>query len=215
LAAIKGDSKSNLLDAAEALFAEKGFDATTTREIAARSGDTLGTLSYHFGSKQRLLEEIFRRRFAIVSDLRGRYFEEARAEGQGGRPSLEGVVRSIVLPYMDLLFSGDPGCHNYINLLGRMRESGNDEQQSFFMGFAESNMRLCIGWLAEVAPGVGHLDLVYAYELASMLAISSCSDIARRRVAILADGMLIPPEVFRRHILTFILNGVRASLRLS
>lgn len=214
MAATKGDSRANLLDAAEALFAEKGFDATTTREIALRSKDTLGTLSYHFGSKQKLLEEILTRRFATVAELRERYYQEARAEGHGGMPSLEGVVRAIILPYLDLVFSGDPGWRNYVNLLGRVRESGNPETQAFYLAFAEPAVRLGISWLGEVAPEASERDLVYSYEFAALLAVSSCSDIARSRVLFLARAEAMPPDVFRRHLLTFVLNGVRASLGL-
>ena len=214
MAATKGDSRSNLLDAAEALFAEKGFDATTTREIATRSKDTLGTLSYHFGSKQKLLEEILRRRFATVAELRERYYQEARAEGHGGKPSLEGVVRAIILPYLDLVFSGDPGWRNYVNLLGRVRESGNPETQDFYLHFAESAVRLSISWLAEVAPEAPESALVYSYEFASLLAVSSCSDIAQSRVLFFARSDTMPPDVFRRNLLAFVLNGVRSSLGL-
>ena len=48
MAAPKGGSRDRLLDAAEKLFAQRGFDGTSIRDIAARSGDTIGTLSYHF-----------------------------------------------------------------------------------------------------------------------------------------------------------------------
>ena len=212
MAAKKGDSREKLLNAAEALFAEKGFDATTTREIAYRSQDTLGTLSYHFGSKQSLLEELLKRRFAAVAELRGRYYEEARAEGRGGTPSLEGVVRAIILPYIDLTFSGDEGWRNYINLLGRVRESGNPETQRFYLGFADSAVQLTIGWLADVAPKAPAADIVYSYEFASLLAVSSCSDIARSRVLFMARADTLPADAFRRRLLTFVLNGVRAIL---
>ena len=82
LAAIKGDSRIKLLDAAEELFARKGYDATTTREIAAKSGDTLGTLNYHFGSKRNLLERILQDN----GQLR-RLVDELESTGEAGRPT--------------------------------------------------------------------------------------------------------------------------------
>lgn len=214
LAAIKGESKTNILNAAEALFAEKGYEATTTREIAVRSGGTLGTLSYHFGSKQRLLEEIFSRRFSVVAEFRKKYYQDAKVEGESGVPSLEGIVRAITLPYLDLLLSGEPGWRNYIILLGRMRETGNGEQQDLYLRVAEPTMRVCISWLAEVAPDADPISHVYSYEFASMLSILSCSDIARSRVAQLVGDERSAHDGFRQHLLTFALNGVRSTLQL-
>ena len=54
------NTKLALVLAAGELFAEKGFDRTTTREIAEKSGIKLGSLHYHFGSKEALYLETFR-----------------------------------------------------------------------------------------------------------------------------------------------------------
>lgn len=52
------DTRTALLDAATPLFAEKGYDATSVREITASAGANLGAITYHFGSKAALFEEI-------------------------------------------------------------------------------------------------------------------------------------------------------------
>ena len=46
--------------AAEKLFAEKGFAATSTRDIAKNAGVNVSMISYYFGSKEKLFEEIFK-----------------------------------------------------------------------------------------------------------------------------------------------------------
>ena len=53
--------------AAARLFAERGFDATSVREIAAAAGVTKPTLYYHFGSKQGLGEAIITRPMASLA----------------------------------------------------------------------------------------------------------------------------------------------------
>jgi len=47
-------TRERILAAALAVFAERGFDGATTRDIAARAGTNLGLLQYHFGGKERL-----------------------------------------------------------------------------------------------------------------------------------------------------------------
>ena len=49
-----------ILYTAEKLFAEKGFDATSTRDIAKSAGVNVSMISYYFGSKEKLFEEIFK-----------------------------------------------------------------------------------------------------------------------------------------------------------
>ena len=46
--------RQKLLDAAIALFGRKGFDATTTREIAEVAGVNIANIAYHFGGKEGL-----------------------------------------------------------------------------------------------------------------------------------------------------------------
>ena len=213
MAANKGDSRVNLLDAAEALFAEKGFDATSTREIAARSGDTLGTLSYHFASKQKLLEEILRRRFSDVDQLRWSYYRKSIEAADGRVPTVEEIIKSIVYPYLDLTYSGEAGWNNYINLLGRVRESGNPDQQTFFLDFALPYAKTCISWLQAAAPGASQAEVAHAYEFSSMLAILSCSTIARNRLARLSDSSKLEPADHRTHLLKFVNAGASAILR--
>lgn len=54
----------NLLTTAEKLFAQKGFEATTTREISAEAQANISMISYYFGSKEKLLEKIFQYRMS-------------------------------------------------------------------------------------------------------------------------------------------------------
>lgn len=47
-------TRQSLLDAAQSLFAERGFDAVATRELAERAGANIAAISYHFGGKREL-----------------------------------------------------------------------------------------------------------------------------------------------------------------
>jgi AcrR family transcriptional regulator len=51
-----------LLDSAELLFSQKGFDGTSVRDIAEAAGINTAMISYYFGSKEKLMEEIFERK---------------------------------------------------------------------------------------------------------------------------------------------------------
>jgi AcrR family transcriptional regulator len=54
--------QSQLLDTAELLFSQKGYDGTSVRDIAEAAGINTAMISYYFGSKEKLMEEIFERK---------------------------------------------------------------------------------------------------------------------------------------------------------
>ncbi len=69
----------HLLDAALELFAERGFEATTTKLIAQRAGVPHGLIHYHFGTKHNLLVSLLTER-SFLPEIETR-FEAARASG--------------------------------------------------------------------------------------------------------------------------------------
>ncbi|HEV8287187.1 MAG TPA: TetR family transcriptional regulator [Chitinophagaceae bacterium] len=56
------DKQIQIMEAAEELFAEKGFDGTSVRDIAEEAGVNLAMISYYFGSKEKLMESLFKYR---------------------------------------------------------------------------------------------------------------------------------------------------------
>ena len=74
-----GQGRRRLLDAALRLFAEKGFDRVTVREIAAASGVSIGLIKHHFGSKEGLR--------SAVDDVFMAQFEEALTLAPPGDPA--------------------------------------------------------------------------------------------------------------------------------
>ena len=57
-----------LLDTAERLFSQKGYDGTSVRDIAAEAGINTAMISYYFGSKEKLMESIFERKALNVKE---------------------------------------------------------------------------------------------------------------------------------------------------
>ena len=53
------DTVERILDAAEILFAERGFAETSLRTITSAAGVNLAAVNYHFGSKKALIQAVF------------------------------------------------------------------------------------------------------------------------------------------------------------
>src|SRR5499427_5778412 len=63
-------TKDRILDAAEALFMEHGFEATSLRSITAAAGVNLAAVNYHFGSKEELFQAVLTRRLDPMNQER-------------------------------------------------------------------------------------------------------------------------------------------------
>jgi len=61
----KTDKKESILDAAEKLFSEMGYDGTSTRNISAKAGVNMAMLNYYFGSKDGLYKSVLERRLGM------------------------------------------------------------------------------------------------------------------------------------------------------
>jgi AcrR family transcriptional regulator len=64
-----GSTKARILAAAEEVFAGKGFQGASTREIAARAGVNISSLHYHWESKETLYFAVFRNIYDGIVDL--------------------------------------------------------------------------------------------------------------------------------------------------
>ena len=58
-------TRERLLDVAEQLFARRGLDAVSVRDITREAGANLGAITYHFGTMRKLIVAVFERRMKI------------------------------------------------------------------------------------------------------------------------------------------------------
>ncbi len=84
------ERRNEILDTAEQLFIEKGYDSASTNDILDRIGIARGTLYYHFGSKEEILD-------AIIERLTDRIVQRvSEAAGDKQRPVLERLIKSLM-----------------------------------------------------------------------------------------------------------------------
>jgi AcrR family transcriptional regulator len=148
------DTKTTILDAAEALFAEHGFVATSLRQLTTRAGVNLAAVNYHFGSKDELARAVLLRRIAPVNAERRR-----RLDALPQPATVEHVVRAFVEPVLRAgeIVGGEnrPGrAADWCRLFGRI----NVEQPPFLRAFLREQFgdlaRRFVGVLREVTTGL-------------------------------------------------------------
>jgi AcrR family transcriptional regulator len=90
------DTKTRILDTAEKLFGQRGFDGTSLRDITAEADVNLAAVNYHFQSKDCLIDAVIQRRIEPVNQRRLEMLEAA-----GPNPSVEQIVEAFVGPVIE------------------------------------------------------------------------------------------------------------------
>jgi AcrR family transcriptional regulator len=108
------ETRTRILDAAEELFMQHGFEGTSMRLLTAKAGVNLAAVNYHFGSKHALVEAVFRRRLDPMNQAR--IVELEKLEGAAAP---EQIIRAFVSPTLRLVEDARGGGRNFIRLLGR------------------------------------------------------------------------------------------------
>jgi AcrR family transcriptional regulator len=90
-------TRALILDAAERLYADRGFSDVTLRDIVASAGVNLAAVNYHFGSKDELIAELFVTRSIATNRERLNELKAAVAAG-GGRADVELILHALVGP---------------------------------------------------------------------------------------------------------------------
>jgi AcrR family transcriptional regulator len=86
--------RDRLLDSAEELFCEHGFEGTGIRDIAAAADCNIASVNYYFGGKEKLYREVWRRYLITMRDTRISSINKVMSES-GGRAELEDLLRSF------------------------------------------------------------------------------------------------------------------------
>jgi AcrR family transcriptional regulator len=119
LDATSADTKTRLLDAAEELFTEHGFEATSLRQLTTAAGVNLAAVNYHFGSKEELFQAVLTRRLDPMNQERIELLEALEREAGAKPPSCEKVIFTMLIPALRLARDEKRGGKNFLRVLGR------------------------------------------------------------------------------------------------
>jgi AcrR family transcriptional regulator len=154
-----------LLDAAEELFCERGFEGTSIRDIAAAAGCNIAAVNYYFGSKDNLYLEVWRRYLGAMREIRIASIEKVMRR-EDTEPSLEELLSSYADAFVEPLVSGLTA-GRFIRLMAREMVDKHLPQNVFveemvvpvMAALQRALMRLCPG-LDEVNARLAILSVV-------------------------------------------------------
>jgi AcrR family transcriptional regulator len=111
--------KDRILDAAERVFAEHGYEAAAMRQLTQRAKVNLAAVNYHFGGKQALYTAMVSQRLRALNETRLASLERAEQEAGSQPVPVARVIELLVRPVFELSADGTHGGAQIIRILGR------------------------------------------------------------------------------------------------
>jgi AcrR family transcriptional regulator len=113
------DTKTRILDAAELLFMEHGFEATSLRQLTSAAAVNLAAVNYHFGSKEELFQAVLTRRLDPMNQERIDLLDKVERDAGGKPATCEKILFAMLIPALRLARDEKRGGKNFLKVLGR------------------------------------------------------------------------------------------------
>lgn len=150
-------TKERILGAAEELFAQHGFAGTSLREVTSRADVNLAAVNYHFGSKENLVNEVFRRRMDEMSERRLSQLQLAVEQTPG---DLEAILSAFIRPALALNLDRHGGAA-FVRVLARAYAEKNDGLRQFLSDNYGHVLREFSKAIAAAVPALPREDLLW------------------------------------------------------
>lgn len=205
------DTRSRILDAAEVLFMENGFDGTSMRMITSRAEVNLAAVNYHFGTKELLIQEVFRRRLTSLNQARIAALEALEVEAAGAPVKPSRIVDAFFGTALRMAADVEGGGHTFMRLLGRTYTEPSEFVRQFLAEeYAECVDRFLTA-LYRAVPEVDRKEILWRFHF--MMGAMSYA-IAGTDALQLVTGKFDDedPAQLAPRLMSFLLGGLRAPL---
>ena len=150
------NTKDRILGAAEELFAQFGFAGTSLRQVTSRADVNIAAVNYHFGSKENLVNEVFRRRMDEMSEQRLGRLREAQESAPN---ELEPILAAFIQPALALTL--DKHGSAFVRVLARAYAEKNDRLRKFLSDNYGQVLREFAKAIAPCVPELGKEELYW------------------------------------------------------
>lgn len=177
-------TRKRLLDAAEWLFAERGFHAVSVRDVTKAASVDVSLVHYHFGSMRELLAQVIERRASVLNQARLNALQKVQRARRPKAPSVDEVLHAFVDPLLEYFAHKDAGWKPYFALIAQVN---NSPQLTPLMS---ANFDACIqrfiDALRAALPGAEPADIYWGYHFLSGALTLTFAD--THRIDVLSDG---------------------------
>jgi AcrR family transcriptional regulator len=161
----RAETVEQILDVAEDLFSKHGLHGVTLKDVARKVGVHHTLLNYYFNDKKALFDAVFARRAVVTSERRMKALDEYEA-ASGGKPTVEGALRTFLDTDLDLYIQGGEGWRNYAQLSAQVANTPEWGASLMDQHFDPVVLKL-ISLLKQALPSSAEEDIFWGYHFVS------------------------------------------------
>ena len=210
------DTRERILDAAERLFMAHGYEGTSMRQITGEAAVNLAAVNYHFGSKESLMQEVFRRRLDWLNEERMRVLGEMETEAAGKPLKPSQIVDGFFGTLLRLADDQERGRVTFLRLLGRTLTEPSEFIRTFLAHEYATVMDRYKEALFKALPDVPKAEIVWRFHF--MLGATSYAIVGTDALRLVTDWQIEEADAVDRidrlvpRLMSFLLGGLRSPL---
>ena len=210
------DTRERILDAAERLFMAHGYEGTSMRQITGEAGVNLAAVNYHFGSKESLMQEVFRRRLDWLNEERMRVLDELEGTAAGKPLKPSQIVDGFFGTLLRMADDEQRGGVTFLRLLGRTLTDPSEFIRTFMAHEYAAVVERYKEALFKALPDVPKAEIVWRFHF--MLGATSYAFAGTDALRLVTDWQIEAEDSTDRldrllpRLMSFLLGGLRAPL---
>jgi AcrR family transcriptional regulator len=207
----RAETRKRIIEAAEKLFAQRGIEAVSVRDITRAAGVNLAAINYHFGTKDALAAEVFKQMIDPLNAQRLQLLDDVEARAGRKPPALEAVLDAVIRPAVERGFDHQDN-ETFLRLTGRCLCEPNAEMDRIIHAHFEKLIRRFDAAFLRALPGMNPEELFWRIKFTvgalhySLLTCGKQKNLpAKMRKTLDAEGLI-------QRLVKFTAAGLRASV---
>ncbi|HQZ01346.1 MAG TPA: TetR/AcrR family transcriptional regulator [Thauera sp.] len=209
---LQPETPDRILDAAESLFVEHGFEGTSMRMITRAANANLAAVNYYFGSKDALIQAVFRRRLTALNEARLAALNHLETEVGDAPLKPSRIVEAFFGTALVMAADTEHGGATFMRLLSRTCNEPNTFVRKFLAEEYAEVMDRFLGALFRALPEVSRAEIMWRFHF--MMGAMSFAMVGIEGVQAMA-GLSCKdedPAHLLPRLMSFLLGGLRAPL---
>jgi AcrR family transcriptional regulator len=200
-------SREKLIASAERLFADRGFNGVSVRDIANAAGVNSALVGYYFRGKEGLLSEVYTRHCEPMKRERARLLEEFSKAAKG--PTLEQVIEAFIRPSLEVTTDKN-GRTDFTRLRAVLSAENSALLEKLVAENFDQSSRMFVDALCKCLPELTREEILWRFHF--LLGTIYYTGAGPHRIKTLSEGRCDPsdPVATCRHLIPFLAAGFRA-----
>jgi AcrR family transcriptional regulator len=155
------ETRKRVIEAAEKLFALRGIEGVSIRDITQAADVNLAAINYHFGTKNALAAEVFKKTIEPLNAQRLKLLDGIEKKAGVRPPALEAVLEAMIRPAVERGFDHQQDNETFLKLSGRCLSEPNAEIEQIVRAHFEKLIRRFDAAFLRALPGLDPEELFW------------------------------------------------------